>query len=210
MHEMKNIRTITLLCLLVAGCADVRTETSSHANGYPAKSVQYRGEQRHGPWREWNEQGQLTFEAHYVRGNREGTMRRWRDDGSLSLECEYLHNMAHGTHTEFSRDGSVRLQGTFENDKPVSGLFSDVFYHADTRTQFGGVMEYREGQFVRATLPDGSAVSNAYHIAFNPGPGEDWNTRNEQHVFLASGIVQKVTDVHGRELPREAWREDFR
>ena len=207
---MKNIRTIALLCVLLAGCADVRTETSSHANGSPAKSVQFRGEQRHGTWREWNEQGHLTFEAHYVRGKREGTMRRWRGDGSLWLECEYRHGLGHGTHTEFSRDDSVRLQGTYDTGKPVSGLFSDVFYHADTRTQFGGVMEYREGHFVKATLPDGSAVSNAYHIAFNPAPWEEWNTKNEQHLYLSNGIVYRVIDVYGNNLPQSSWRADFR
>ena len=71
-------------------------------------------------------------------------------------------------------------------------------------------MAYRDGHFVKATLPDGSAVSNAYHIAFNPGPGERWNASNEQHIFLASGIVERVTDVQRRELPQEFWREDFR
>ena len=119
---MKTLRTITLLSLLLAGCVDVHTETSSHANGTPAKSVQYRGEQRHGTWREWNEQGQLTLEEHYVRGKREGIMRRWRDDGSLWLECQYMHDMAHGTHTEFASDGSVSLRGVYAERQAHLGL----------------------------------------------------------------------------------------
>ncbi len=34
--------------------------------------------------------------------------------------------------------------------------------------------------------------------------------KNEQRVHFGNGTVMRVTDVEGRELPKDIWREDFR
>ena len=196
--------------MIFAGCAEIRVETSLHPNGKIAKSMHYRGEQLHGPWQEWSERGVLTVDSHYAKGKREGTMRRWRDDASLWVECQYEQGRRHGTRTRYATNGTVVVSGVYEHGRPVSGKFTAVFYDAGSGKKFGGIMNYGNGRLINAKLIDGSPVSGAYHIAFNPAPGEAEGAENEQRIFFADGIVLKVTDAKGRHLPSGSWRKDFR
>ena len=76
---------------------------------------QYLDDKRHGLWRAWHENGQLSMECNFVNGIEHGIYRDWYQDGQLRLEHAYLDGKEHGISREWHYSGQLWYECNYVN-----------------------------------------------------------------------------------------------
>ena len=73
-----------------------------------------------GFWREWAENGQLTYELNYKFGKANGMHRQWHSNGQLSCEWNCLDGQRQGVGRRWYDDGQLRSATHYKEGKGVS------------------------------------------------------------------------------------------
>jgi hypothetical protein len=63
---------------------------------------------RHGDFKQWNDNGQLIYYLHYIRGKKHGEHKIWYDNGQLCINAYYVNDKFHGRYEYIAEDGQVR------------------------------------------------------------------------------------------------------
>ena len=69
--------------------------------------VEYFGDEFHGVYKHWRENGQLGCEAQYQNHKRHGVSKGWYEDGKLKYEEPYQNGKWHGVHKDWNEDGKI-------------------------------------------------------------------------------------------------------
>ena len=72
-----------------------------------------------GFWREWNENGLLTYELNYKFGKANGMHREWHSNGQLSCEWSCLDGQRQGVGRRWYDDGQLRSTTNYKDGKGV-------------------------------------------------------------------------------------------
>ncbi|WP_010179137.1 toxin-antitoxin system YwqK family antitoxin [Aquimarina agarilytica] len=141
--------------------------TFTHLNGKPFTVTNYLGGQRHGSykkyyfegqlseegtyfngkqkgkWQGYHENGKLKWEGIYVQGKAEGEWKYYFKDGALEEIRSYRAGKQTGTTKEFYEDGTLQRENTYKNGKP-NGMRK--FYSPTGKLQF--VRYYNNGNLI--------------------------------------------------------------
>jgi hypothetical protein len=196
-------------------------EVSFWPNGMKRDEVDYLGWQKHGWQRSWNEDGHLIFEARNCHDQRVGVTRRWYSTGQLQTEWHYVNNERDGRCIEYNTNGTVRFQCNWREGRPVDGSAETSFARGGTQewytTHFcrptnrgpAAIEEYIEGWLVFSNGRLNHAIDSdrvpldGYYWSmdtYDPYSTESSSVR-ELFYFFSSGVVWKVIDSNGREIP---------
>ncbi|HTR52523.1 MAG TPA: hypothetical protein VMJ10_17535, partial [Kofleriaceae bacterium] len=75
----------------------------------------YSSDRKHGSWKEWTDNGDLTLEERYRRGRLDGAFKKY-DAGKLLVEATYKDGKVEGAYTEY-RNGKPALTGQYTADR---------------------------------------------------------------------------------------------
>jgi len=78
-----------------------------------------------GSYKEWYLNEKIKLETVYVDGKKHGIYRRWRDNGQLSFET-YVDDKEHGIHRDWYSNGQLSLETTYVNNK-ICGSFKNWY-----------------------------------------------------------------------------------
>jgi len=70
-----------------------------------------------GPWRTWNDQGQMLSETNYAAGKKHGVAKTWSEEGKQMSECSYADGNLDGPYKTWFEDGTVRTEAAFKAGK---------------------------------------------------------------------------------------------
>jgi antitoxin component YwqK of YwqJK toxin-antitoxin module len=73
----------------------------------PYVESNYKDGERHGPFKEWYENGQQWEECNYVNGKLHGPYIGWYKNGQKWRECEYVNGELHGPIKEWYKNGQL-------------------------------------------------------------------------------------------------------
>ncbi len=71
------------------------------------ESIDYHAGKKHGFFRKWFDNGQLSFEAVYTKGRLNGSSKTWWKDGALRSESYYDLGIVHGVQKQWYRSGAL-------------------------------------------------------------------------------------------------------
>ena len=119
----------------------------------------YSGDRKHGVWKEWTENGDLTLEEHWKRGKLDGSFKKY-DDGKLLVEATYKDGKVDGAYTEY-RDGKPALVGQFAADKRTGTWteYDDGGAVILTATYKDGVLDGPWKQLVNSAVWEGTMTA---------------------------------------------------
>ena len=98
----------------------------------------YRGDVRHGVWKEWTADGVPTLEQGWKRGKLDGIVKKFVD-GKISTEATYKDGRATGRYVEY-RDGKPAVAGQFADDRRTG-----VWTHHDGDGRVTLIATYKDG-----------------------------------------------------------------
>ncbi len=135
-------------CLLLAGCGPVLHETATqYSDGTPRTQYSFyfeddgderRSDVRHGPYKEWHENGQMKAEGTYVDGERSGKWVEYYETGHERKIGSYQVGRRVGEWTFFRENGDLSKKGGFKNGRRVGEW---TFYHANGEKSASGRFE---------------------------------------------------------------------
>ena len=139
----------------------------------------YAGGQKHGWWREWDDNHDLVLEEHWRYGRLDGVVHKY-DAGQLLVESTYKRGKADGPYTEF-RNGKRALAGQFAADRRT-GTWTTYDASGDVvlvATYKDGVLDGPWRQLVGGAVVQGQMVAGRR--------AGTW-TRTDR-----AGAIQKIT-----------------
>ncbi len=135
-------------CLLLAGCGPNLHETATrYPDGTPRTEYSFyfegegderRRDVRHGPSKEWHENGQLKAEGRYVDGERSGQWVFGYENGRTESIGKFEDGQRTGEWTFFRESGELLKTGGFENGLKAGEW---TFYHANGEKRASGPFE---------------------------------------------------------------------
>ena len=120
----------------------------------------YRGDLKHGVWREWTADGtQLQLEQHWKRGKLDGKVKKYVG-GKLATEATYVDGKVDGPYAEL-RDGKPAVTGQYVDDQK-DGVWT--IYAADgtvlrTATYKAGLLDGPWRELVAGAVVEGELVA---------------------------------------------------
>lgn len=84
------------------------------SNGKLKTKISYVNKVLHGPFKNYNVEGQKISEGNYRNGKLHGLYKAYYDNGSLKFEYNYVYGSLHGKLTEYYEDGSINQVQTYD------------------------------------------------------------------------------------------------
>ena len=75
--------------------------------------------------KEYDENGNVSYEAPYENGKQHGVAKEYYENGKLASEIPYENGKLHGVVKQYYENGSLQAQVTYENGNIVSGVCGD-------------------------------------------------------------------------------------
>lgn len=98
----------------------------------------FRGDVKHGPWKEMTPEGARTLDQTWKRGKLDGVVRKYVD-GAVTTEATYKDGKAHGRYAEY-RAGKPAVTGQFVDDRRTG-----TWTHHDAEGRVTLTATYRDG-----------------------------------------------------------------
>ena len=87
--------------VLLHGEAFTGTSLEYYPHQQLGASIKYRDGKKHGKYKQWFEDGTLSFESNYVSGKRHGKTMTWWRNGLLRSKANYDKGVPHGVQMEY-------------------------------------------------------------------------------------------------------------
>lgn len=84
------------------------------SNGKLKSKISYLNKILHGPFENYNIEGEKISEGNYRNGELHGPYKAYHKNGNLRLECNYEYGNLHGKLTEYYEDGSINQVQTYD------------------------------------------------------------------------------------------------
>ena len=122
-----------------------------------------------GVWRTWYKNGQLEFQARYIKGVVHGPLRSFCADGSKLYEFDYVHGLSEGAQIQYGPKGRKSVERIYTNgvetlvrhwdidsNEMITGYFKNGSRHhgaflkdCDSRGRITAIDYYEDGRLVR-------------------------------------------------------------
>ncbi len=93
------------------------TSIASYPNEVLSESIQFRNGKKHGLFKKWYSNGQISFEGTYKDGRLDGKVTTWWKDGTIRSEANYVSGVLSGVQKQWYSSGSLFKQLTYVDGK---------------------------------------------------------------------------------------------
>lgn len=200
-NKMRFICTTLIIALSISITAQTEFKKEFHENGKIAIewSVKSGDTVKHGPYKEYYENGQLAYSSNYINSLEEGSYTSYHENGSISEEGISKKGLPHGIYKYYSKDGVLIEKVTYELGK-LNGVSYDYYKNGEIEYK----ITYKDG---RENGPFEDYYENG-QLAAKGTIKPIWHKKYEYYIELEIGEFEEYLE-DGRLVQKGVYEIDY-
>ena len=181
---MFRLPLLVIAVFVLAGCSNLEQREETDDMGYRSVySVDPETGLKQGLYKEYNSEGDLILEEHYVDDVLEGEKSMYNPDGSIAVREHHAGGVFDGPYASYDEKGRIRLSGNYRVGE-ATGVWYGYYPDGSVKEEVNFEANVEQGPF-REWYGDGSPKASGSYIDGDKEHGT-------LHLYTESGELERV------------------